>query len=219
MRGTVSVVVADDHQLVIDAIEATLAGEEEFDVVGTASSGESLLALIGWTQPDIVLLDVCMPGLDGIACLAEIRSRYPKVKVVLLSGTEDPRVVHQALRLGATAFIRKGIDPRDLAAVLRQTADETVISQLPDIQRITDDVAATRAKLTRSELAVLEALARGRLNGQIAADLSVAQQTVKFHLTNIYRKLGVANRTEAIRYAYEHGLVEDATAAYAAQTP
>ena len=208
MRETITVVAADDHQLVLDAVEAAFELEEGIDVVATASSGEQLLRLVGWAQPNVVLLDLTMPGMDGLACLEQLRAKYRKVKVIVLSGNDDPRIAHQALRLGASAFVRKHVDPRDLAAVVRQTAEETVVSQLPHIQDVSSDVDAARAKLTRSEFAVLEALTKGRLNSQIAADLSVAQQTVKFHLTNIYRKLGVANRTEAIRYAYDHALVD-----------
>ncbi len=204
--GKKRVIVIDDHQLVLDAVTAVVEDDGEFEIVGTATSGHDLTSLLMRTEPDVVLLDLCLPGPDGIACLDVVRERKPSAKVIMLSGMDEPRVARQALDHGASAFVRKDVDPRDLVAVLRQTVEETVVSQLavPDGDSESD---ASIAALTKSEVAVLEALARGRVNKQIAADLSVAQQTVKFHLTNIYRKLGVANRTEAIRYAYENGLV------------
>jgi DNA-binding NarL/FixJ family response regulator len=204
MVGKLRVAVADDHQLVVDAVCAALEEDDDIEVVAAATSGRRLLALLAQTSPDVVLLDLVMPELDGLACLAVIRERFPRVKVVMLSGVDDPRAVHESLQFGASAFARKTLDPRDLVAVLRQTVEETVVSQAAML--VDQDEEEARACLTRSELAVLDLLARGMMNKQIAAELSLAQQTVKFHLTNVYRKLGVSNRTEAIRFAYEHGL-------------
>ena len=211
--GKNRIVVIDDHELVLDAITAVIDDDGEFDVVGTATSGRDLASLLMRTNPDLVLLDVCMPGPDGIACLDVVRERTPNAKVIVMSGMDEPRVARQALDHGASAFIRKDVDPRDVVAVLRQTIEGTVVSQLPPTGDAEAD--ARDVSLTKAELAVLEALAHGCVNKQIAADLSIAQQTVKFHLTNIYRKLGVANRTEAIRYAYENGIVHPSSWSYA----
>jgi DNA-binding NarL/FixJ family response regulator len=213
--GKIRVVVIDDHQLVLDAVGAVVQSDGDFEIVGTALSGRDLVSLVGRTQPDVVVLDLCIPGPDGIACLEILRNQWPRTKVIVLSGVDEPRLARQALSLGASAFVRKDIDPRDLVSVLRQTVEETVVSQLASVQEVEDEVRATKAVLTKAELAVLDGLSRGHVNKQIATDLAVAQQTVKFHLTNIYRKLGVGNRTEAIRYAYEHGLVEEPTLAHA----
>jgi DNA-binding NarL/FixJ family response regulator len=205
----IKVLVADDHRLVLEAVTAALANEEGVEVVATASSGQDALSLIPRTAPDVVLLDIAMPCMDGIRCLELIRARYPKVKVVMISGLDDARVVRQALHHGASAFVTKFVDPRDLAAILRQTTEGTVFAAPPTA----DDQAQEATTLTPSELAVLRAAAQGLPNKQIAAQLSVTQQTVKFHLTKIYRKLGVANRTEAAQYAYRHGLVDPPLAA------
>jgi DNA-binding NarL/FixJ family response regulator len=205
----IKVLVTDDHRLVVEAVTAALEHEDGIEVVGTALCAEQALSLVGRTAPDVVLLDIAMPQMDGIRCLELIRERYPKVKVVMVSAVDDPRVVRQALQRGASAFVTKRVDPRDLAAVLRQTTEETVYSAAPPPDR----AAAEAVKLTRSELAVLRAAAQGLPNKQIAAELTVTQQTVKFHLTKIYRKLGVANRTEAMRYAYRHGLLDPPLAA------
>ena len=205
----IKVLVADDHRLVLDAVTAALESEEGIEVVATASSAQEALSLIGRTAPDVVLLDIAMPQMDGIRCLELIRAQYHKVKVVMVSGFDDPRVVQQALQRGASAFVTKCVDPRDLAAILRQTNDGTVFSAPP----MSDWRPTAATELTRSEFAVLRAAAQGFPNKRIAAELNVTQQTVKFHLTKIYRKLGVANRTEAAQYAYRHGLLEPPLAA------
>jgi DNA-binding NarL/FixJ family response regulator len=144
--------------------------------------------------------------MDGLTALAKIRERHPKVKVVVLSGVDEPEQIRIALEQGASAFIVKHVDPRDLASALRQVAGGTVF-QVLGASESGEDNAAKAAGITDSELRVLRALAQGASNKQIAADLFITEQTVKFHLTNIYRKLRVSNRTEATRYAYQHGLV------------
>jgi DNA-binding NarL/FixJ family response regulator len=204
----VRVVLADDHRLLLEAVRMSLEDDGDFEVVGAVESALELLQVLGRDLPDLVVLDVGMPGMDGLACLETIRERYPEIKVVMLSGIDDPKVARRSIRLGASAFVKKHVDPRDLGAILRQAVEETVVSQPYGFEDGTDELEAIKLLLTTSELTVLESLARGLVNKQIAADLKIAPQTVKFHLTNIYRKLGVANRTEAIRYAFEQGLVE-----------
>jgi DNA-binding NarL/FixJ family response regulator len=204
--GQLRVVAIDDHQLILDALRLTLESAEGIDFVGQASSGAEALPLIERSQPDIVLLDIRMPQMDGLACLTKIRERFPKVKVVMLSGIDEPEQIRTALEQGAAAFVVKHVDPGDLASALRQIANETVFQVLGSTES-SEDSAAKTAGITESELRVLRALAQGKSNKQIAADLFITEQTVKFHLTNIYRKLDVSNRTEATRFAYQHGLV------------
>jgi DNA-binding NarL/FixJ family response regulator len=165
-----------------------------------------VLPLVGQTDPDIVLLDVRMPGIDGLTILERLRERHPKVRVAMLSAVDDPTVVKAALSRGASAFIVKHIDPRDLAAAVRQAIDGAVFQPLGLLENSNGD--GNDAGLSKRELTILQALQSGLSNKQIAKELFLAEQTVKFHLTNIYRKLGVSSRTEAVRYAYEHGLVE-----------
>jgi DNA-binding NarL/FixJ family response regulator len=200
------VVAVDDHQLMLDAISLTLQDEEGIEVVGQALTALEALPLIGRTQPDLVLLDIRMPQMDGLTCLAKIREQYPRVKVVILSGIDEPEQIRTALEQGAAAFVVKHVDPRDLASALRQIAEGTVFQVLGSSDAGGENAAKT-AGITESELRVLRALAQGRSNKQIAAELFITEQTVKFHLTNIYRKLDVSNRTEATRFAYQHGLV------------
>ena len=200
------VLIADDHKLILDGIKRALADSPEFEVVGEASSGSQVVPMVGRTNPDLVLLDLRMPGADGLTCLTQIRKRFPSVKVVVLSVSTDENVIQTVLKRGASAYIVKSINPNDLPSALRQAVEGTVYSAigLPEA----GDNAARAAGLTERETAILAALARGLSNEAIGKELWIAEQTVKFHLTNIYRKLGVANRTEAARLAYQHGLVE-----------
>jgi DNA-binding NarL/FixJ family response regulator len=201
------VLVVDDHRLMLDAIRVSLEREDDISVVGEADSGDKLLPLIGQTGPDVVLLDVQMPGTDGLAALAEVRERYPSVSVVMLSGIDDPALVRAALERGAAAFVLKHVDPRDLAAAVRQVVSGAIFRPL-DLLGPVKENAQAEAGLSNRELSILEALETGASNQEIARRLFLAEQTVKFHLTNIYRKLGVSTRTEAVHYAYEKGLVE-----------
>lgn len=201
------VLIADDHRLVLEAIRLALDGADDIEVVGAAESGSQVLPLVGQTGPDLVLLDVLMPGMDGLTALDLLRRRHPQVKVVMLSGVNEPDTIETALRHGASAFIAKQIEPRDLPSALRQIAQGTVY-QMTGLPESRDQAAAKEAGLTERELSILKALGQGLSNKQIAKQIWVAEQTVKFHLTNIYRKLHVTNRTEAARYAYQHGLVE-----------
>jgi DNA-binding NarL/FixJ family response regulator len=178
-----------------------------FEVVGEAVNGVQVLPLVRRLKPQLVLLDLRMPQMDGLTCLAKIRKEFPDVKVAILSVSQDPELIQTALKRGACAYIVKSIDPDDLAGALRQAIDGNVFTTAG----VTEDPgerAARDAGLTERELVIVRAVARGLSNEAIAKELWVAEQTVKFHLTNIYRKLGVSNRTEAARYAFEQGLVD-----------
>ena len=200
------VLIADDHKLILEGIKRALDESDDFEVVGECSSGSQVLPMVGRTNPELVLLDLRMPGADGLTCLSQIRKRYPDVKVVVLSVSTDENVIRTVLKRGASAYIVKTINPVDLPSVLRQAIEGTVYSAIgmPDAS----DSPARAAGLTDRETAILSALARGLSNEAIGKELWVAEQTVKFHLTNIYRKLGVSSRTEAVRRAYEAGILE-----------
>jgi DNA-binding NarL/FixJ family response regulator len=201
------VVIADDHRLVLDGIRRALEADGGFEIVGETQSGTQVLPLVAREKPDLVLLDVRMPHMDGLACLDQIRARHPDVKVVMLSASSNPELVEAALRRGASAYVIKTVNPDDLPATLRQALEGNVRTPIGGAGD-EDRASAKALGLTERELTILGALARGLANEEIAKELWVAPQTVKFHLTNIYRKLGVKNRTEATRIAYQHGLVE-----------
>ena len=201
------VVVADDHRLILDSIKRALEEDGGFEIVGEAQSGERVLPIVARAEPDLVVLDLRMPGMDGLQCLDQIKKRHPAVKVVILSASTDEKLIESVLKRGASAYIVKSVNPVDLPAALRQAVDGTVYTAF-GMPEETGTSAAKAAGLTERETVILEALARGLPNEQIGKELWIAEQTVKFHLTNIYRKLGVRNRAEAIRTAYKHGLVE-----------
>ncbi len=201
------VLIADDHPLVRSAVRRALEDERDIEVVGEATTGAKVLPLVGQTRPDLVVLDLSMPHVDGLACLDQIRRRHPDVKVVILSASADPDRVQAALTRGATAYVVKSVDVRDLASALRQAVEGTVFHAI-GVPHESDERLAESTGLTKRELAVLKAVARGLTNQAIGREFWVSEQTVKFHLRNIFRKLGVASRTEAARYAFEHGLVE-----------
>ncbi len=203
----IKVLLADDHRLILAGIRRALEEVDDIEVVGEAESGSQVLPLIHQTSPDLVLLDLRLPDMTGLACLDAIRKRYPEVKVVVLSAFSDPEHIQASFQRGATAYIVKSVSPVDLPSALRQALEETVYQGV----RVIGDVGNGNGEglgLTERELSMLKALARGLSNNAISKEFWVTEQTVKFHLSNIYRKLGVANRTEAARFAYERGLVE-----------
>ena len=200
------VLIADDHKLIVQSIRRALEEDGGFEVVAEASAGSQVLPLVSQFRPELVLLDLRMPGLDGLMCLDQIKKRFPDTKVVIISAGTDEKVIQTALKRGASAYIVKTVDPADLPAALRQAIEGTVYHAIGLFEE--SETAAKAAGLTGREISILNALARGLSNEAIGKELWVAEQTVKFHLTNIYRKLGVANRTEAARYAYQQGLVD-----------
>jgi DNA-binding NarL/FixJ family response regulator len=188
------VLVADDHPLVIEGVRTVLEQDESFTIVGEAHSGADVLPLVAQLHPDLVLLDMRMPGVDGIGCLTRIRSRHPDVKVVIVSAVADGDQIEQALREGASGYVLKTAQPEHLLAAIRDSIEGR--GYQPQTAQLETAVHAP-SELTEREQTILDAVARGLSNQAIAKELWVTEQTIKFHLTNIYRKLGVSNRTEA----------------------
>jgi DNA-binding NarL/FixJ family response regulator len=214
--NSTKILLADDHSLLLAAVKQTLEADGRFVVVGETRIGTEVLPLIARTEPDVVLLDIRMPGIDGLASLERIRARFPKVKVVIFSASASVEHVEAALARGASGYIVKTVEHDDLVGALDAVVEGRPQSQpvgLPDID--SEEIRARAAGLTDRELTIIKLLARGLSNQQLAKELWVTEQTVKFHLTNIYRKLGVANRTEAARWAHSEGFVEPQ--AYSAQ--
>ncbi|MCB0882049.1 MAG: response regulator transcription factor [Thermoleophilia bacterium] len=203
------VAIADDHRLMLDGIKRALETAPDITVVGEAMSGEEMLALVPQVNPDVVILDMRMPKGDGITTLAKIKKGHPDVKVIILSMFEDPEHINQALDNGASGYVVKSINPLDLASAIRQAVEGTVITRSgPPAAEPARGAQQNPGGLTERELAILKLVAEGLSNLDIASKLYVTEQTVKFHLSNIYRKLGVGNRTEATRYAYRNNLIE-----------
>jgi DNA-binding NarL/FixJ family response regulator len=202
--GKLRVLLADDHPLVIAGIRGHLEADGGIEVVGEAHSGAQVLPLVAHTSPDLVLLDLRLPEVDGLTVIERLKARHPDLKVAVLSAVADATEIGRAIERGACAYILKSIDAADLAPAVRQAVSGAffcvggLVAEEPVRQ-------ADAAGLSSRELEILQGVAQGLSNRAIAKDLWLSDQTVKFHLHNIYRKLGVRNRTEAAKYAFEHG--------------
>src|SRR5215213_9374689 len=186
------------------AVARALGAADGFEVVGTVSTGSQVAPAVNETKPDVVLLDLRMPELDGLTCLKRLRKQDPDVAVVILSSHSDAKQIDAARNAGALGYVVKTVEPVDLPAVLRSAVSGAgfAVWGAPDPETV-DEAPAI---LSERESAVLAALAKGLSNREIGAQLWISEQTVKFHLRNIYRKLGLTSRTEAARYAYRSGL-------------
>jgi DNA-binding NarL/FixJ family response regulator len=205
MEQVLKVLVADDHPLILQGLRRTLEDCDDIEVVGEARSGTEVLPLVERRRPDVVLMDLRMPGLDGVACIRQIKQSAPDVKAVILSGCDDRPSIESAREAGASAYVIKSVSSIDIPALLRQVAAGYTLFQAPnDADDATQEDAPA---LTERELTILASVAAGLTTKAISSQLWVSEHTVKFHLTNIYRKLEVTNRSGAVRYAYEHGLV------------
>ena len=210
------VAIADDHRLMLDGIKRALETAPDIEVVGEAMSGDEMLALLPKVNPDVVILDLRMPNGDGLDTLTRIRQDHPGMKVIILSMFEDSEHIDQALKRGADGYVVKSINPLDLPSTIRQVVEGAVHLRGAATGGTGGDGAHDPAPrpssgidvLTEREVTILRLVAEGLSNLDIANRLFVTEQTVKFHLSNIYRKLGVGNRTEATRFAYRAKLIE-----------
>ena len=204
----VKVLIADDHPLVVAGIRRALEHDEDIEIVGEARSGSELMQLVERRQPGVVLMDLKMPGTPPLECIQHIAETWPEVKTIVLSAYDDRPTIDSALSAGAMAYVVKSVTTIDLASVLRQSSTGAVFHAAPaphngDRHQPTSTDAPA---LTERERTILAAIASGLTTPAISKELWLSEHTVKFHLTNIYRKLGVENRASAIRYALEHGL-------------
>ena len=196
--------VVDDHALMRGSVRAILETDDGFEVVGEADSAAAAVERAGALGPDVVLLDLRLPDADGFTCLDALRRLLPDSVVIVFSAVDDPELVSAALDRGAAGYILKRIGPVDLPAAIRGTVDGSVVH----VHRLAGP--PNGAGLSPKEHDVLAQLAQGRSNREIASELWISDQTVKFHLRNVYRKLGASTRTEAIRIAHEQALVRAA---------
>ncbi|MFD7073398.1 response regulator [Nocardioides sp. NPDC057577] len=215
---TVKIVVVDDQEMVRSGFVALLSTQPDIEVVGTAADGSEALQVVRRTHPDVVLMDVRMPVMDGIEALRQL-SENPataQTKVVMLTTFDADEYVHESLRLGASGFLLKDASPDELAAAIRVVhAGEALLSPSVTRQVIAQFARAPRRRkadprlkqLTEREREVLENIARGSSNSEIAAELFLAEQTVKTHVSRILGKLGLRDRAQAVVFAYESGLV------------
>jgi len=207
----IRILLVDDHALVRSGLKNFIYGYEWMEPVGEASNGQEAIEFCSQHPVDVILMDMVMPVMDGVQATRQILERNPAIKIVILTSFLEQDMVQQALRAGAIGYILKNVSADELAKAIR-SAYEGRSTLAPEATEAL--VQATRnqhqpgADLTEREREVLTYLARGFSNAEISHKLSVSLATVKFHLANIYTKLGVNNRVEAVTTALENNLIE-----------
>jgi two-component system, NarL family, response regulator LiaR len=207
----VRVLLVDDHPVVRQGLRALLSTQDGIDVVGEAEDGEAAVTAAERLSPDVVLMDVVMPGMDGVEALRRIGQRRPQTRVVMLTSYADERRAMEAVDAGASGFLLKDASPRDVVAAIRAAhRGEAVLHPSVAAKLLSERrrPPAAHAELTARELEVLRLIARGLQNKQIAAQLHLSEKTVKTHVSAVLRKLDVADRTQAAMYAVRERLAE-----------
>jgi DNA-binding NarL/FixJ family response regulator len=211
----IRVLIADDHPVVRQGLRTFLGVQDDIDVVGEASDGLEVVSLAESQRPDVILLDLKMPGVDGLTALRELRERGIPGRVLVLTSAADRARVLPVVRAGAAGYLYKDVDPQALVQAIRAVRDGNVLFAPEAAAAVlgagssTADAPPGLADLTEREREVLVEIARGQSNREIARALVVSEKTVKTHVSNVLMKLGVADRTQAALFAVRHGLLPD----------
>ncbi len=213
IEGSARVMLVDDHAVVRQGLRTFLDLQDDITVVGEAKDGVEALQLVQEFEPDVVLMDLVMPRMDGIETVRRMKALRPHIQIIVLTSFGDDQKVFAAIRAGATGFLLKDISPQDLAAAIH-AARRGEASLAPGIATkllqeiaIGTNPAAEEHTLTEREYAVLALIAQGRSNKQIGEELTISEKTVKTHVSNILTKLHLEDRTQAAIYALKEGLV------------
>lgn len=202
--------IVDDHMMVRDGLRVFLSSHPDIEIVAEAADGEQALACCSADPPDVVLMDIVMPKMDGPTATARIRLAFPKVQVITLTGFSDEALIQQALRAGAIGYLLKDVYADKLAEAIREAyhgrSTLTAVAARVLIQATTKP-PAPGPNLTKREREVLALLVAGKTNPEIAAQLTISRGTVRLHISSILAKLGVSNRTEAATLAIHDKLV------------
>ncbi|MFC7686792.1 response regulator [Ureibacillus sp. GCM10028918] len=210
----IRVLIADDHHVVRRGLLFFLKTQKDFEVIGEAKNGLEAVELVESLQPDIVLMDLVMPDMDGIQATKKIKAKWPQVHILMLTSFSDKDHVLPAIEAGAAGYQLKDIEPDELANSIRQIImGENIIhpaatTQLEETLREEENLPHVKNALTPRERDVLAELTKGKSNREIASSLFVTEKTVKTHISNIFTKLDVQDRTQAALYAVKHGLTE-----------
>ncbi|MBO3745798.1 response regulator transcription factor [Streptosporangiaceae bacterium NEAU-GS5] len=200
------VLIADDHPVVRQGLRTFLDIQDDIEVVGEAADGSEAVSLVERLGPDVLLLDLKMPVLDGLATLSELAARDLKVRAIVLTSVSDRGDVGPAMRAGAAGFLYKDVDPGGLVSAIRAVHGGQLLLAPEAAEAMMAAPAPDAPVLTDREREVLTLIAAGRSNREIARALSVAEKTVKTHVSNVLMKLGVQDRTQAALYAVRHHL-------------
>lgn len=206
MTKPIRVVLADDHALVLEGLRSMLTHEEDIRVIATATDGERLLDAVLRFDPDLVIVDVRMPYMDGLTCLARLRSTHPEVRVLMITAYDDAATLQNIMAADPDGLLLKSDPPEQVASAIRQVMAGQLVFPAAARRWLGKPAPASPAvDLSTREWDVLALVAQGLSNGEITQRLHISANTVKFHLQNIYQRLGVANRTEASRWYLMHG--------------
>jgi len=205
----IRILVVDDHPVVREGIVATLEDDPEFTVVGAAGSAEDALPVVRSQRPDVILLDLELPGMDGIQAIPQLTAAHPEARIVILTAYDTDERVLGAIRSGAKGYLLKGAGLEEIARAIRAVHGGGSYLEPRIAGKVFAEVSAPRRStaLTRREREVLKLVADGRSNKQIARALKITERTVKFHITTILNKLGAENRAQAVALAAQRGLL------------
>jgi NarL family two-component system response regulator LiaR len=214
MTDPITVLVVDDHAVVREGVRAFLATQPDLSVVGTAASGEEALRVAAEHAPDVVLMDLVMPGLDGVETTRRLRQVSPRSRVLVLTSYDQDEHIFPAIRAGAQSYLLKEVGPGELAEAVRKAALGEAVLHPRVAARVIQEIRGTRAEgpnvftdLSERELEVLKLIANGLTNAEIADRLVISEKTVKSHVSNILTKLHLDDRTQAAVFAWREGVV------------
>jgi two-component system, NarL family, response regulator LiaR len=206
----IRVVIVDDHFMVRDGLKIFVDVLPDMECVGEASDGNEAIRVCQQVRPDVVLMDLVMPGMDGVSATEAIRKQLPETRVIALTSFVDKDLVQRVVRAGATGYLLKNASMPQLSNAIRQAHEgrpTLSVEATEALMSATADPTVVGQDLTERELEVLAALGEGMTNFEIARRLSITESTTRFHITNIFMKLGVSNRTEAVRLALRLKLI------------
>ncbi|MDV2996922.1 MAG: Transcriptional regulatory protein DegU [Chroococcidiopsis sp. SAG 2025] len=200
----ISLLIAEDHAVVREGFAAILNDEPDLHVVAEATNGQIAVQLYEQHQPDVVLMDLRMPQLDGVNAIAQIRSRYPTARIIILTTYDGDEDIYRGLQAGASGYLLKDATADNLIQAIHQVHQGDNYIPPAIAKKLAERIKFI--ELTERELEVLQLLVVGQSNAEIGASLSIAERTVKFHTNNIFTKLGVSDRTQAVLLALKRGL-------------